>query len=91
MMTVETVDQLPASREELVDLIRDIYREQKEAAGKKVLSVEQIRQEFLKLPGEECRQYELAIAGFGNPPPSNGSALPQRTVFAQMQVLVLLY
>lgn len=56
--------QLPADRAELVALMRDVYQEERKAAGKKVLSVEQIRQEFLNLPGEEYRQYEMAITGF---------------------------
>ena len=62
--TTETTNQFPANRAELVELMREVYLEQKNAAGKKVLSVDQIRQEFLKLPGEECRQYELMISGF---------------------------
>ncbi len=57
-------NQLPANQAELVALMRDVYQEERKAAGKKVLSLEQIKQEFLKLPGEECRAYEIAIAGF---------------------------
>ena len=56
--------QLPVDRAELVALMRDVYQEERKAAGKKVLTVEQIRQEFLSLPGEEYRQYEMAITGF---------------------------
>lgn len=57
-------DPLPANRTELVELVRDIYHEQQKAAGKAVLSLEQIKREFLALPGEECREYEMAVAGF---------------------------
>lgn len=57
-------DQLPAQRTELIALMRDVCQEERKAAGKKVLSLEQIKQEFLKLPGEENRAYEIAIAGF---------------------------
>ncbi len=57
-------NQLPANHAELVALMRDVYQEERKAAGKKVLSLEQIKQEFLKLPGEECRAYENAVTGF---------------------------
>lgn len=56
--------QLPADRAELVALMRDVYRQERNAAGKKILTVEQIKAEFLNLPGEECRDYEMAITGF---------------------------
>ena len=57
-------DQLPADRTELVALMRDVYQEERKAAGKKVLTLEEIKQEFLKLPGEEYRAYESAITDF---------------------------
>ena len=60
----QTTAQLPVDRAELVALMRDVYQEERKAAGKKVLSVEEIRQEFLNLPGEEYRQYEMTITGF---------------------------
>ena len=59
-----TSDRLPADRAELVALMRDVYREERKAAGKIVMSLEQIKQEFLKLPGEEYLQYEMTITGF---------------------------
>lgn len=61
---MKTSEQLPARREELIGLMRDVYQQERKAAGKKILTLEQIKQEFLKLPGEECRQYEVAVAGF---------------------------
>jgi len=64
LMTEETANRLPADRAELVSLMREVYREQQNAAGKKVLSLEQIKQAFLALPKEEERQYELAVTGF---------------------------
>lgn len=57
-------NQLPDDRAELIALMRNVYQEEHKAAGKKVMSLEQIKQEFSKLPGEEYLQYELAIAGF---------------------------
>ncbi len=57
-------DQIPAKRTELIALMREVYHEELKAAGKKVLSLEEIKQEFLKLPGEEYRAYESAITGF---------------------------
>lgn len=57
-------NQVPAERTELIALMREVYQEELRAAGKKVLSLEEIKQEFLNLPGEEYRAYELAIAGF---------------------------
>ena len=51
-------------RRELIALMRDVYQEERKAAGKKVLSLEEIKQEFLELPGEEYRAYESAITGF---------------------------
>lgn len=57
-------NQLPAERTELIALMREVYQEERKAAGKKVLSLEEIKQEFLNLPGEECRAYESAITGF---------------------------
>ena len=60
----QTTAQLPVDRAELVALMRDVYQEERNAAGKKVLSVEEIREEFLNLPGEEYRQYEMTITGF---------------------------
>lgn len=57
-------EQLPENRAELVALMRDIYREQQNAAGKAVLSLEEMKEEFLKLPGEEYRLYEVTVAGF---------------------------
>lgn len=56
LMTEETANRLPADRAELVSLMREVYREQQNAAGKKVLSLEQIKQAFLALPKEEERQ-----------------------------------
>ena len=64
LMTEETVNRLPADRAELVALMREVYKEQHKAAGKKVLSLEEIKQVFLALPGEETRQYELAVSGY---------------------------
>ena len=59
-----TVCQLPADRAELVALMRDVYRQERNAAGKKIVSLEEIKQAFLELPGEEYRQYEIAVATF---------------------------
>lgn len=64
LMTEESANHLPSDRAELVALIRDVCREQQNAAGKKVLSLEEIKQAFLALPKEESRQYELAVTGF---------------------------
>lgn len=61
---VTNSDQLPAERAELIALMREVYQEERKAAGKKVLSLEEIKREFLKLPGEEYRAYESAITGF---------------------------
>lgn len=58
------VAQFPANREELVALVRDVYREEYNAKGKKVLSLEEIKKAFLALPGEEYRKYETTIAGY---------------------------
>ena len=55
---------LPADREELIALMRDVYREEKNADGKKILSIRQIKEEFLALPSEQTRQYEIKIASF---------------------------
>ena len=57
-------DRLPENRTELIALMRDIYEEQERAAGKKVLSLKEIEEVFRNLPGEECREYELAVARF---------------------------
>lgn len=59
-----SADQLPAQREELITLMRDVYREERKAAGKKVLSLEQIKEALLNLPGEEYRAYETSVASF---------------------------
>jgi hypothetical protein len=56
--------QLPADRAELVALMREVYRQERNAAGKKVLSLEEIREAFLALPGEETRAYEVTVAAF---------------------------
>lgn len=64
LMTEETANRLPTDRAELVALMRDVYREQKNAAGKKVLSMEEIKQAFLALPGEGQRQYELTVSRY---------------------------
>ena len=59
-----TIPQLPADRAELVALMREVYRQERNAAGKQVMSLEEIKAAFLSLPGEECRQYELMVATF---------------------------
>ncbi len=65
ILTVEQTDnRIPADKEELIALMRNVYHEEKSAAGKKVLSIKQIKEEFLSLPGEQTREYELKIAGF---------------------------
>lgn len=56
--------QLPADRTELIALMREVYQQERNAAGKKVLTLEEIRQELSKLPGEEYRDYETTITGF---------------------------
>ena len=57
-------EQFPKSRDELVKLMREVYAQEKNAAGKKVLTLAEIKKEFLALPGEEDRDYELKVAGF---------------------------
>lgn len=57
-------DQFPAEQKELIALMRKVCQEELKAAEKKVPSLEEIKEAFLKLPGEECREYEIAIAGF---------------------------
>lgn len=65
ILTVEATDKrIPSDREELITLMREVYREEKNAEGKKVLSLEQLKKEFLALPGEQTRDYEIAIASF---------------------------
>lgn len=66
MQTLEKENntQIPADREELVSLMRQVYQQERKAAGKKVLSLEQIKEKFLALPGEEYREYEVTVAGF---------------------------
>ena len=56
--------QIPADREELMSLMRQVYQQELKAAGKKTLSLEQIKEKFLALPGEEYREYEVTVAGF---------------------------
>lgn len=55
---------LPADRTELIALMREVYQQERNAAGKKVLTLDEIKQELLKLPGEEYRDYETTITGF---------------------------
>lgn len=55
---------LPADRTELIALMREVYQQEHNAAGKKVLTLDEIKQELLKLPGEEYRDYETTITGF---------------------------
>ena len=62
--TAAKPEQFPKSRDELVKLMREVYEQEKNAAGKKVLTLEEIKEEFLALPGEENRDYELKVAGF---------------------------
>lgn len=57
-------EQLPTNREELIALMRNVYQEEQKAAGKKVLSMKEIKDAFKALPGEEYREYELAVARF---------------------------
>ena len=58
------LDRFPENRAELIALMRDVYQKQERAAGKKFLTPEEIEAAFRALPGEECREYELAVAGF---------------------------
>jgi len=62
--TAAMPDQLPADREQLVALMREVYQEQKKAEGKQFLTIDQMKQEFLRLPGEEYRDYEVKVTGF---------------------------
>lgn len=62
--TIATPKQFPQSREELVKLMREVYQQEKKAAGKKVLNLDEVKKEFLALPGEEDREYEIKVAGF---------------------------
>lgn len=56
--------QLPADRQELVALMRNVYQEEHKAAGKTVVTLEDVKKAVLALPGEEDRDYELAITKF---------------------------
>ena len=57
-------EKLPTERAELITLMRQVYHEEQEAKGKKIPTLEEMKQAFLQLPGEEYREYERAIAGF---------------------------
>lgn len=61
---IPTAEPIPAERAELISLMRQIYHEEQEAKGKDVPTLEEMKQAFLQLPGEEDRKYETAIAGF---------------------------
>lgn len=62
--TTEIPQQFPADRAELVTLMRDVFQEELKAAGKKVLTLEEMKKAFLDLPGEEYRDYETSITDF---------------------------
>lgn len=65
-MTTPVAEKLTptAERAELVALMRQVYHEEQEAKGKKIPTLEEMKQAFLQLPGEEYREYERAIADF---------------------------
>lgn len=62
--TAAKPEQFPKSRDELVKLMREVYQQEKNAAGKKVLTLAEIKEQFKALPDEKDRIYELKIAGF---------------------------
>lgn len=66
MQTLEkdTLGAFPADQEKLVALMRQVYRQEQEAAGKLVPTMDQIKEKLLALPREEDRQYELEVATY---------------------------
>ena len=62
-----TLEHITASQKELTSFVRDICKEEREADGKEVLDLDQIRQKLSSLIRDESdRELEVAISGFAD-------------------------